>query len=276
MNQSRLIRVLLMAGAVLTSATLAAAADPAAESKEEADAAYQLMMEAFYAEQEKQMDKMFASFGPFRFDPARLEIYTRHDERFVELTDRLTVRYLADPDVRKSYEKEISRGWFAGSAEDHARFKVVNWLNEPQYGYNAAVHSPNLSNGQVIIDGWRASSTRGPLANEEPCTNEWTKRKPIAALAADFERAVDSYMDWAEAEPSLMAAFNPYGVSFIDAEGKADYLRASIAVWLLANNEALRQSPTCAKTFTNFDAWADWDKNYGAQAEPFSGRQTPE
>lgn len=266
MRLSRILRM-VCAGAILAAAAAAALAEPPGEP--DINATYAETMEAFYAEQDRQMDQMFASAGPITYDPATLAIYTRYDERFQELADRLTVRYLADPQVRKSYEKQVSRGWFAGSAEAFARRRTVDWLNEPQYGYNAAIQSPNLSNGQLIIDAWRVSSTRGPLANEAPCTNEWTARKPIPELAADFERAVNGYLQWAYAVEGVMTAFNPDGINFIDAAGEREFLWAAISAWLVSNDETLLQAPVCAKTFTNFDSWAKLDEKMSTAVDRF-------
>lgn len=271
MRLSRILR-LLCAGTILATAALAALAEPPAEPAKD----FSEIIDALTQKYAAQRDALYATYGPFRYNPEMANAYIRADERFAEVIDRMTVYYLADPDKRRQYEDMVARGGFEGSAEEYARFLVVSWLGEPQYGYNAAIYSPNPSNGERIIEAWRVSSTRGSLAKEEPCTNQWTARKPVAALAHDFERAVNGYLQWAYSEDSVMTAFNPDSVNFIDASSEREFLRAAISFWLASSDETLLQAPVCAKTFTNFDSWAAWDAKNVAQAGPFSGGYAPE
>ena len=264
---------LLMAAGMLASAVLAAVAEPPAKD----ETSFETLMEDLKRSSELQLDALYAASGPMRYQPETIAFYIGADARFAEFSDRMAVYYLADPKVRAEYAANVAKGRFEGSAEDYARHLTAMWLNEPRYGYYAQIHSPpNIANGQALLEFWLAADSGGPMAEEAPCTNEWAKRKPIADLAVDFERATNTYLDWARADKSVWAAFNPGNVQFIDAAGEADFMRRAVANWLVQGDETLLQRSSCMKYFSNFDAWARWEEETGGWREPFSGRSAPE
>lgn len=243
----------LCAGAVMTGLAMAAAAEPALETAEP------------YAEVigdvEQSLDEMYHRMGPQTHDPEREAWLIRAEPRLAEIIDRLTVRYLADPAEQAVYARKIENGHFKGSAEDHARSTAVTWLNTSYWPMNAAVYDPDhTTNLDSILESWRTAEAAGHADPDRDvsCTAHWRARGSMVSLAAAFAEAVDAYLASASADVAVEAAFNPYGLSFLDAAGRESYLRGSITAWLMFPQDPAAHPPGCAATFTNFDAWAAW------------------
>ncbi|MBK8196871.1 MAG: hypothetical protein IPK75_00775 [Acidobacteria bacterium] len=263
---------LLCAGTILAASVLPAMAGP----PDAGDVDMDDILARTAAVQEKMLDDFHASYGPIRYPAETARAYVRMDERFGELMDRMAVYFLADPAQQQAYRDAVAKGRFEGSAEDHARYRALAWLMEPRYGYNAQIYSPpNIPNADALMEVWRAASTRGPLASDAPCTNRWTDRASVPELAADFERAVNTYMGWYFADADIYTAFNMDGQQFIDRASESAYVRDQVARWLASADATLQYPETCVFTVTNFDAWSVWDAQYGAQREPFSGGLAP-
>lgn len=259
------LKAALGASVVMMAASLSAAAEPVP------DAAEPLTDKA--RQYEETLDALYASIGPLSHDPEVEAWYIGVDPRLEEVFDRMTVRYLAGDEERAAYARKIAEGHFTGSEEDHARFLTDTWLREPFWPRNAAVYDPErTSNLDSILKGWRAAEAAGPAdpAREVSCATRWTDRKPVAALAAEFAQAAESYLYFSAADPAFEAALNPNGVSFFSAPEKERYMKSAIANALMSPVDPAAHPPGCSQTFTYFDAWAEWRDENQEKTDPFS------